>query len=178
MMRTLKIKNAVELIGIAAIVGSLVFVGMQMRQVQDIAVVDTYGELSQSNIELIFEVGEKIDVWKKGLNGDRLTEEEQDTFFVLAAAVMEYNQRVWIRWLRIGPIDPAHAASRFAYALYVYPGLRREWESIKQFESSMKAARGFGQNSQWELAVNEYLAQYDREKPSIPNKKRYIFWGF
>jgi hypothetical protein len=42
----------------------------------------------------------------------------------------------------------------------------------------MKAARGFGQNSQWESAVNEYLGQYDREKPSIPNKKRYIFWGF
>jgi hypothetical protein len=178
MMRTLKIKDTVELFGIAAIVGSLVFVGMQVRQEQEIAIVDTYGELSQSDIELTFEVGEKIDVWKKGLNGDSLTEEEQDTFSVLAAAVTEYHQRVWIRWLQIGPLDPNRATSRFAYSLYLYPGLRREWESTRQFESSMRAARGFGQDSQWELSVNEYLAQFDREKPSIPNEKRYIFWSF
>ncbi len=177
-MRTPKIRDAIELFGIAAIVGSLVFVGMQIRQEQKIAIVDTYGELSQSDIELTFEVGEKIDVWKKGLNGDSLTEEEQDMFSVLAAAVTEYHQRLWIRWLQIGPRDPDRATSRFAYALYVYPGLRREWESKKQFESSMKAARGFEQDSLWELSVNEYLAQFDREKPSIPNEKHYLFWSF
>ncbi len=173
------LKDAVELIGIAAIVASLVFVGLQIRQEQEIAIVDTYGELSQSNIELTFEIGEQMDLWKKGLGGENLTAEELDNFSVLTAAVTEYNQRVFIRWTRLGPIDPGVAASRFAFALYVFPGLRREWESSEQWGSHLDTARGNIQRlTAWESRVNGYLEQYDRENPPMPTNKRYIFWDY
>ena len=42
-------KGTAELIGIAAIVASLIFVGMQLRQEQAIAIVDTYGSIVESN---------------------------------------------------------------------------------------------------------------------------------
>ena len=118
-MSKFQLKDAVEIVGIAAIVASLVFVGLQIRQEQEIAIVDTYGELSQSNIDLTFQIGEQMDVWKKGLDGEELTTEELDSFAVLAAAVMEFNQRVWIRWTRLGPADPGRAASKFAFILFV-----------------------------------------------------------
>ena len=177
-MSKFQLKDAVEIVGIAAIVASLVFVGLQIRQEQEIAIVDTYGELSQSNIDLTFQIGEQMDVWKKGLDGEELTTEEFDSFAVLAAAVMEFNQRVWIRWLRIGPVDPDRAASKFAFTLYIFPGFRREWESNEQFELSIATAGGFDQNSPWESTVNQYLEQFDREKPPIPINKRYVFWSF
>ena len=127
---------------------------------------------------LTLEIGEHMNVWKKGLDGDRLTDEELDRFSVLAAAVVEYNQRVFIRWTRIGPFDPSIAASWFAFALYIYPGLRREFESSEQFNLSLEAAGGFNGYGAWNVAVSEYLATFDREKPAIPANKRYIFWAY
>ena len=171
-------KDTVELIGIAAIVASLVFVGLQMRQEQEIAIVDTYGELSQTNIDLTFRIGEQMEIWKKGLNGDQLTDEEIGVFTVQAAAVSEYYQRVFIRWFRLGPVDPDVAASRFAYVLYIFPGLRREYESAEQFDSSLQSARGsvLSPNA-WQSAVNGYLEQFATENPPMPSEKPYVFWG-
>ena len=177
-MSTFRFKDTVELIGIAAIVASLIFVGLQIRQEQQIAIVDTYGQLSQSNIDLTLQMGEQMDVWKKGLDGDKLTEDELDRFSALAAAVVEYNKRVFIRWTRLGPFDPNIAASRFAFALYIYPGLRREFESNEQFKSSLGAAVGIDGYGAWNVAVSEYLAKFDREKPAIPVNKRYLFWAY
>jgi len=176
-MLKITLKDAVELTGIAAIVASLVFVGLQIRQEQEIAIVDTYGELSQSNVELTFEIGKQIDIWKRGLDGENLTEEELDYFSVLAAAVTEYSQRVFIRWTRLGPIDPDVAATRYAFALYVFPGLRREWESSEQWGSQLDTARGTVRGSTlWDSRVNGYLEKYDRENLPMPTDKRYLFW--
>ena len=177
-MRKVGIKDAVELIGIAAIVASLVFVGLQIRQEQEIAIVSTHGELSQSKIDLTFKIGEHMEIWKRGLNKDQLTEEELAVFTVQAAAVAEFHQRTFIRWLRIGPVDPGVAASRYAFALYVFPGLRHERESYNELRSFIGAARGSNVvQDNWETAVSGYLEQYDREKPPMPAKKRYIFWA-
>ncbi len=171
-------KDTVELVGIAAIVASLVFVGLQMRQEQEIAIVDTYGELSQSGVELTFKIGEQLEIWKKGLDGEHLTDEELGVFAVQAAAVGQYYQRVFIRWVRLGPIDPGVAASRFAYALYIFPGLRREHESAEQFDSSLQSARGSVlELNLWQSAVNGYLEQFATENPPMPSEKPYIFWA-
>ena len=179
-MLKFSLKDTVELIGIAAIVASLVFVGMQIRQEQEIAIVDTYGELSQSQIDLIFEIGEQMEVWKRGLDGEKLTEEELDRFAVSAAAVTEFHQRMFIRWTRLGPVDPDAAASRFAFALYVFPGLRRHWETVNEYEAYADAAGGVvevGLNA-WERAVNAFLEKFDAEKPPMPAYKHYIFWDY
>ena len=178
-MRKITFRDAVELAGIAAIVSSLVFVGFQIRQEQEIAIVDTYGELSQTNIDLTFEIGEQMEIWIKGLNGDQLTEEELGVFTVQAAAVTEYYQRMFIRWTRLGPVDPRVAASKFAFALYIFPGLRQEFESSEEFDSFLDSARGFIQEvSPWKTEVNRFLEQYDSEKPPLPTNKHYVFWGY
>jgi hypothetical protein len=178
-MRNFSLKETVEVVGIAAIVASLVFVGLQIRQEKEVAIVDTYGELSQSNIDLTFKVGEQMEIWKKGLDGGKLTEEELGVFSVQAAGVGEYFQRMYIRWTRLGPINPDVAASKYAFALYVFPGLRQEYELNAKFESSLNSARGFDPIvNPWESAVIGYLEKFDRENPPIPANKRYVFWGY
>ncbi len=178
-MRKIGLKDTVELIGIAAIVASLVFVGLQIRQEQEIAIVDTHGELSQTSIDLTFKIGEQMEIWKKGLNGDQLSEEELGIFTVQAAAVTEYYQRMFIRWTRLGPVDPDAAASGFAFALYVFPGLRSEYEKSDEFESFLDSARGSTLTvTNWETAVSGYLEKYDSENPPMPINKRYIFWRY
>ena len=178
-MPKIGLKDTVELAGIAAIVASLVFVGLQIRQEQEIAIVDTYGEMSQTNMDLTFRIGEKMEIWKKGLNGDQLSEEELDVFTVQAASVTEYYQRMFIRWTRLGPVDPKVAASKYAFALYVFPGLRQEFEAADEFNLSLDAARGFVQGvNPWDTAVNGFLDQYDRQKPPLPKDMRYVFWGY
>ena len=178
-MRKITLRDAVELVGIAAIVSSLVFVGFQIRQEQEIAIVDTYGELSQTNIDLTFEIGEQMEIWIKGLNGDQLTEEEHGVFTVQAAAVTEYYQRMFIRWTRLGPVDPRVAASKFAFALYIFPGLRQEFEASEEFDSLLDSARGFIQGvNPWKTEVNRFLEKYDSENPPLPTDKQYVFWGY
>ena len=51
-MKSTNWKDIVELIGFAAIVGSLIFVGLQMKQSQEIALSDAYQARSESSIAL------------------------------------------------------------------------------------------------------------------------------
>ena len=171
-------KEFVELIGIAAIVASLVFVGLQLRQEQEIAIVDTHGAMSQSSIDLMLKIGDNMTIWMRGLEGRELSPEDAGVFVALAAAVKEHHQRMYVRWNRLGPVDPDESASRFAYALYIFPGLRKAYESAEQFETSLEAARGFGEGiTTWESAVDRYLANLDEEQPPMPQTKEYIFWS-
>ena len=48
-MTTANWKTSAELIGMATIVASLIFVGLQLRQEQAIAIVDTYGSIVESS---------------------------------------------------------------------------------------------------------------------------------
>jgi predicted permease len=69
-MKPLNWKDAIELFGIAAIVASLIFVGLQLQQEQQIAVTETFGDLSQSVVDLNLEIGNHMDIWQRGLNGE------------------------------------------------------------------------------------------------------------
>ena len=61
-------KDIAELIGIAAIVASLIFVGLQMKQTQEIALADAYQARADTSIGIfqsVPESSELISVWTK-----------------------------------------------------------------------------------------------------------------
>lgn len=172
-----KLRDFAELIGIAAIVASLIFVGIQLKQEQEIAIVDTFSSVAETEINLSIKVGENIRVWRKGLEGEDLTEEEMGMFLGLAAAVESQYQRNYIRWFRIGPGDPDVIASEFAYALYIFPGLRDLFEDRLKFEAVRDEARRFdGDRSPWDENVLSYLSKFEADNPPIPDSKNYVFW--
>jgi hypothetical protein len=176
-MKKNNLKDIAELIGIAAIVASLIFVGIQLQQEQEIAIVDTYGSVAETEINLSIQVGENIAVWRKGLEGENLTEEEMGKFLGLAAAVESQYQRNYIRWFRLGPGNPDAIASEFAYALYIFPGLKNSFEDKLRFDALRDEARGFGSDlSPWETNILSYLSKFEEDNLPIPDSKSYIFW--
>ena len=49
-MKSFRLKDSVELVGISAIVASLIFVGMELRQSQEIAIASQYQARVQFNL--------------------------------------------------------------------------------------------------------------------------------
>ena len=52
-MKPSRLKDSVELVGIAAIVASLIFVGLELRQSQEIAIASQYQTRTQFNLDYI-----------------------------------------------------------------------------------------------------------------------------
>jgi hypothetical protein len=178
-MDSAKLNDWMQVVGIFAVVLSLIFVGLQMRQEQEIAIMDTYGSVAEAQMDLSVRAGENMSVWKKGLEHEELTEDERGVFDGLAAAVWSHYQRNFIRWARLGPGNPDFVASDMAYALYVFPGLREFFEANQKFNSSRDAARGTGNELiPWTSSVLRHLEKYDEEAAPIPDTKEYIFWTF
>ena len=178
-MKSANWKGTAELVGIGAIVASLVFVGLQMRQEQEIAIVDTYGAVAEVEINLSILAGQYMEVWQRGLEGEELSIDDQGIFIGLLAAVESHHQRMYIRWDRLGPGNPDDIASAFAYAIYILPGMRISYDAAQEFDSRKDDARGFAVSiNPWEEAIDRYLARFDEEEPAVPEAKEYIFWGF
>ena len=150
-----------------------------MRQEQEIAIVDTYGSVAETHMSLSVLVGKNMSVWKGGLENEELTEDEKGMFEGLVAAVWSHYQRNFIRWSRLGPGNPDDFASEFAYALYVFPGLREVFEANQIFNTSRDAARG-GRDEliPWTSGVLYHLHKYDEESAPIPDTIKYVFWAF
>ena len=172
-------KTAAEFIGIAAIVASLVFVGIQLRQEQAIAIVDTYGSIVESNEAVLGLIAERPEIWEKGLLGETLTSSEEIIFSGMVRAVFSRHAHMYIRFTRIGPGDPDEIMKDFAYAIYIFPGLRRQWEADLKFQDNRDAVLersptgldfGFG--------TNQHLNSLDKLQPSIPDERQPIFWYF
>ena len=81
-------KDIAELIGIAAIVASLIFVGLQMRQAQQIAIAETYQQETASTYARAELAAMNAPLVEKANRGEGLTEAE---YFVLS----EYATARW-----------------------------------------------------------------------------------
>jgi len=133
-------KDIVELIGFGAIVASLVFVGLQLQQEQEIAIVDTYGTVAEAGMNLSMQVGENMETWQKALEGHELTTEEYGVFIGLFNALMIHYQQNFVRYRRLGPFNPDAIASEFAYALYIFPGMKSAFEEKMKYKQARDEA--------------------------------------
>ena len=179
MLKPTSWKSVAEFVGISAIVASLIFVGLQLRQEQAIAIVDTYGSITESNEAALALISAHPKIWKKGLLGDELSVSDEIVFSGMVRAVMSHFQHMVIRFVRIGPLDADRLLHNYAYAIYIFPGLRRQWEADSQFLDHRNAAQNrsvgyFNMRPQ----ISEYLSNFDNLQPSIPTNKQFIFWYF
>jgi hypothetical protein len=127
-MRNVTWKDIVEVVGIAAIVASLIFVGMQMRQAQRIAVADSYQQqvaAAQADSELAFMYSEFV---AKANRGEVLTAAESFALNEYVATNWRsefYSKRrsAFLDRRVTGPV------ARYSDFLCKNPGLREIWES-------------------------------------------------
>ena len=79
-MKSTNWKDTAELIGIAAIVASLVFVGLQMMQARDIAISDGNLANAANKIEGNNAIVQNPDIWARGNAGEELNLEDATVF--------------------------------------------------------------------------------------------------
>ena len=125
-------KDIAELVGIAAIVVSLVFVGLQLRQEQNIALAQIFADHDDTKIEWARLVAENNDVWVRGLKGEDLSENEMAVYNSLAAAYFHMENDRYRRATLISRIEPVAITRDFAHVIHSYPGLEAAWRVFER----------------------------------------------
>ena len=126
-MRSLNWKDTAELVGISAIVASLIFVGLQLRQDREVALGQIYQSTLQSMVELESAMAENADVWAKARSGSELSDTET---VVMQRLINMWRLRAFYEsqsGSRIDNGDWSAPVHRFAIVLHENPTAQRLW---------------------------------------------------
>ena len=117
-----------EVIGISAIVASLVFVGVQLKQEQMIALAEVYAASESSAAVIDIAISENANIWLKSNNSETLSESESLIINRLVATLYRRARNQAIMRRDLGSYGTP-ALMDFAIDLYENPGARRIWEA-------------------------------------------------
>ena len=161
-MKSMNWKVVVETIGIFAIVASLIFVGLEMRQSQEIAIAETFLTITSSEIELYDRTNEHAALWKKASSGAELSDVEALIFRNLVASIDRQAHRSRSQLRRLGHSGAARdQRARLASFLYQNPEARKVWVSL--WETRIRHATATGAYvSPWPQEVSADLESLDR----------------
>ena len=127
-MKSTSWKDVAELIGIAAIVASLVFVGQEIKQSREIARLEWTGVLTAEQIALDTLLADNADIWRKGCAGSDLSSVEQTVF---TRQFSSFHHFAFVRRIRVNVgltgANPHFVSKEYAKNIHRYPGFRRMW---------------------------------------------------
>ena len=123
-------KDTAELVGISAIVASLVFVGIQMQQEQRIALAEIFEASESSAATIDVAIAENIDVWIKSKNDESLDQSERAIVGRLIGSLYRRAriQTTMRRTLRSTESGSTAPLIEFAIELHANPGARSIWQ--------------------------------------------------
>ena len=170
-------KSIAELIGIAAIVASLIFVGMQMRQEQEIAIVEALSLRVVTSAEVANLISSNRAAWVKAANGEKLSDLDEAVVESILDIVENHYINLFVRYARIGPFSPNSAVRDFAFGLYQYPVLRAIYERKRAYDRRRdETFSEFERENLFRLRVDSQLADLDKlEVPPSPILP-FTFW--
>ena len=176
-MKSLSWKDIAELLGMTAIVASLIFVGMQLSQEREIARREARTDFVTSTVEIAQLFSDNGSVWVKGLRGDSLTEHEQVTFNALVRVFyVERFNRYERRKLNINRGSIPEEVPRFvALYMYQYPGLRQGVTAQMTKTHTMRDVVGIQQRSEFWAKIQIALDEYDESQPELPPADFIVF---
>ena len=170
-MNSAKLNDWMQVAGIFALVASLIFVGLQMRQDQDIAVAQIWAMSDQSVAELAGLVSENSALWAKGVKGEDLSESEQVAFRSIARAVHRRENNIANRVRRLDYANGYESRIHiYAFRLYQYPGLRRVFDERVVERNLQKSAFATPYEPDFIDHVQNALAELDRSSPPVPEQ--------
>jgi hypothetical protein len=152
-MDSAKVNDWMQVVGIFAVVASLLFVGLQMKQTHEIALAEALANVSAIGIEERGLIAAHADTWQKACLGEQLTAQER----VIAANIFfNYLQNSFNTWIRIRETGIGGAGAQLfidssAANIHRYSG-------FKQIFSSYRGWSELGARSAGEQLATEYLA--------------------
>ena len=122
-------KDTVELVGIGAIVASLIFVGLQMRQEQEIARAQALGDYIAGRIDYLLGMTEYSEILVKANSGAQLDTVEEHALRNLVQLAEDHAFLEVLRQSQLGG-DLKTAELTFVSFLYRNPAARTTWLQI------------------------------------------------
>ena len=168
-MNSAKLNDWLQIMGLAAVVGSLIFVGMQLKQAEDIAFAELAENRTASELERRALIAEHADVWQRACLGSELTADEK----VIAGAIYgNYalsNFNFWVRLEEstISGTTSTFQTDRFAANIYRYPGFRSMAESFTEWDELGARTDDLGIQI-YSLAIRERFLELQELEPN-PN---------
>jgi hypothetical protein len=126
-MDSQRLHDWLQVIGIAAIVASLIFVGLQLKQSDEIALAEALENVTLIGIEERALIAAHADTWGKACLGEQLTAQER----VIAANIFfNYIQNSFNSWIRIretgiGGTSAQYYIDSSAANIHRYPGFKQ-----------------------------------------------------
>ena len=96
-MDSQKLHDWLQVIGIAAVVASLIFVGLQIKQSDEIALAEVLESVATRAIEERALIAANADTWQKACLGEQLVAQER---LIAANIYMNYLQNNYNSWVR------------------------------------------------------------------------------
>ena len=173
-MRPINWRDVADLIGVTAIVASLIFVGLQLQQDRKLGIADITSARTESAVVLTQLVAENRELWIRGLDGAELSTGDEMTFFAIAETIETHLFEQWSNLNQIGDGAFADDILRdYAYQVYSYPGLRRIWEEDGE---RLRAQESMSLGNAFRAAVNKELADLESRGYVAPKKPNYVYW--
>jgi hypothetical protein len=168
-MKFQNVKETAELVGVGAIVASLIFVGLQMRQTAAIARGQMYSNQLANALASYSAISDHPDIWVRGKRGDELDPADAEVFYqqVLGVADQAYYEVKEGDLLGFGTPERVLDIADFAGFLYENPGARRVWKDEEQRLRKVRRLVMPGeQRSTWADQVNEMLLKIEKSDSS------------
>jgi hypothetical protein len=122
-------KFLAEFVGVTAIVASLIFVGLQVRQDREIAVSQNMLSIVEAKKHWVELMTANSSIWVKANSEMVLTPEEREIYRSMAHAL---EVQFFVDWFRARQVPGANTADTFAYEfawkLDTNPGLLIYWQ--------------------------------------------------
>jgi hypothetical protein len=122
-----------QVVGIFAVVASLIFVGLQLKQDRDAAQAESTQSFMASSAEVNAMIAEYAEIWLKGRNDAELSDAEMIVMRRLVDSL--YRRARYTSQMKRTFGGPGGAQLRdLAILLYENPGARRTWEKLTDKE--------------------------------------------
>jgi len=150
-------KFLAEFVGVAAIVASLIFVGLQVRQDREIAVSQNMLSVVEGKKHWVELMTANSSIWVKANSEMALTPEEREIYGSMAHALEVQHFVDWFRARQVPGANPNDTfAYQFALELDRNPGLLNHWQQKLDAWALQYEYTGI-ETREWSASVNRAL---------------------
>ncbi len=157
-MDSTKLNDWLQVVGLFGIIGSLIFVGLQMKQDRQIALAEVITSAAESSKYWAELVNSNADLWVKGLKNEDLTEVELQRFQALADAFFFRWQAAWTRASQLEPSLRNRFAKEAALHIHRNPGLQSYWARRLEWIAAIHAGTSEKSRDPFTATVEEQLS--------------------
>ena len=155
-----KLNDWLQVGGLFAVLGGLIFVGLQLMQDRQIASTEVIAEAASRRMYWAELIGQNPDVWIKGLAGQPLSKTEAVYFDALATSWELSHYSYFYNSNQLGVSTDTRFVREWALELHTNPGLLAWWRAFRQ-RLNYTSPRDEQDISNWPEQVKEELARLE-----------------